>query len=303
MMIGTNSGKRKKLNGRLIGFILIMLAPAVLHLLIFWLGVQIKNFQLAFTDVETGAFSGLRNFAYVTDSLFGGRDPYLKESVGNTMLFFLEGIVIVMLSIFASYIIHKKMIGGTFTKILLYLPGAVSSIVMVAMYQQFMQSDGILFTFLRGIGLWGDESFLTDHGVAYIMVYDMWIGLGANLVIWLGSMSRIPDELLECGKLDGISTMKEFLHIVLPLIWPTFVTMITLQIIGIFGASGSVLLLTQGQYGTFTINYWLYFIVLSGQSDVYNYSAATGIFFTLLTIPLVVAGRFFMNRFGEAVEY
>ena len=56
---------------------------------------------------------------------------------------------------------------------------------------------------------------------------------------------------------------------------------------------------TRFAVGPFTINYWLYFIVLSGQSDVYNYSAATGIFFTLLTIPLVVAGRFFMIKLDK----
>lgn len=300
MKILVQNSKHK--NWKRTAFILILLAPAVLHLLIFWLGVQLQNFVLAFTNPNTNEFTLFGNFQYVTDALFGGGDPYLKEAVGNTFIFFIVGIVLIPACMFVSYLIHRKMIFGGFAKIMLYLPGAISGIMMAMLYRQLMASDGPIFSGVMG-NLFGGDSFLTEHAVAYIVVYDVWIGLGSNLVIWLGGMSRIPEELFESASLDGISTVKEFVSIVLPLCWPTFVTMVTLQIIGIFGASGSVLLLTEGRYGSYTINYWLYYIVLSGQTGQYNYSAATGLFFTVLTIPLVFVGRWFMRKFGEAVEY
>lgn len=294
--------KLKRKNRKKTAFILILLAPALLHLLIFWLGVQIQNLALAFTNPNTDKFAWFGNFRYVTDALFGAGDPYLKESIKNTFIFFVVGIALIPACMFVSYLVHRKMLFSGFTKILLYLPGAISGIMMAVLYKQLMASDGPIFSGVLS-GLTGGNSFLTEHGVAYIVIYDVWIGLGANLVIWLGGMSRIPEELFESGQLDGITTAKEFTRIVLPLCWPTFITMFTLQIIGIFGSSGSVLLLTEGKYGTFTINYWLYYVVLSGQTDKYNYSAATGLFFTLLTVPLVFAGRWFMGKFGEAVEY
>ena len=90
---------------------------------------------------------------------------------------------------------------------------------------------------------------------------------------------------------------------VLPLIWPTFVTMITLQVIGIFGATGSVLALTGGANGTNTIAFWMYNMVLKGLTSEYGNVAAVGLIFTVFTIPLVLVGRWLMNRFGEEVEY
>jgi len=91
--------------------------------------------------------------------------------------------------------------------------------------------------------------------------------------------------------------------VVLPLIWPTFVTMVSLQIIGIFGASGSVLVLTDGQHGTYTLAFWMYKMVQASVTNEYHHVAALGLIFTVITIPLVVICRKIMNRFGEEVEY
>ena len=122
-------------------------------------------------------------------------------------------------------------------------------------------------------------------------------------MIWLGSMSRVPYDLIEYGKLEGIKPIREFATVVLPLIWPTFVTMVSLQIIGIFGASGSVQVLTDGQYGTYTLSFWMYKIVQASMTDQYNNVAALGLMLTLATIPLVVIFRKIMNRFGGEVQY
>jgi len=42
---------------------------------------------------------------------------------------------------------------------------------------------------------------MVEHGVLYIIIFDVLIGIGGNLVIWLGGMSRIPYDLIEYGKL------------------------------------------------------------------------------------------------------
>lgn len=142
-----------------------------------------------------------------------------------------------------------------------------------------------------------------SHGVAYVMIYDILVGVGANLIIWLGGMNRIPYDLIEYGKLEGVGPFREFVSVILPLIWPTFVTMITLQIIGMFGATGSILVLTNGEFGTNTLAFWMYKMVQENLVDEYNHVAALGMIFTIISIPIVVLGRKFMNRFGEEVEY
>lgn len=287
-----------------IGFILIMIFPAVAHLIIFWLGVQIQSLKLTFTDYATGNWNNFKNFSDSIEAIFMSADPNMAIAFKNTFIFFGVLLIMLPLGLFSAYMIYKKMLFSGFLRLALYLPGAISGILMAALYAEFMNPTGFFFKSLVDMGLWNAEySFIDKNPVAYVLVYDIWMNLGANLIVWLGTLSRIPSELLESAQLDGITPIKEFFKIILPLIWPTFVTMITLQLIGIFGASGSILLLTGSNSQTYTLNFWLYNVALTGSVSQYNISAATGLIFTLLTIPLVVFGRKFLKRFGGAVEY
>lgn len=281
-----------------------MCLPAVIHLLVFWLGVQVETIRLAFTDSVTGAVN-LDNFDWAFKELFAGAAASdLSLAFINTLIFFVLGCVMIPISMFFAYLIFRRTIGSAFMRIALYLPGAISGIMMALLYAKLMESTGPLMTAIQqATGRDTAIMMQIEHGVIYIMIFDLLVGVGANLVLWLGGMSRIPYDLIEYGKLEGIGPFREFVSVVLPLIWPTFVTMVSLQVIGLFGSTGSVLILTDGRYGTYTLAFWMYKMVQEGLSSEYNHVAALGLLFTLVTIPLVVICRKIMNRFGEEVEY
>ncbi len=284
--------------------IILLCAPALLHLLIFWLGVQVETFRMAFTDVNTGTFSMI-NFDWAKEQLFAGASSSdISLALVNTLWFFALGCAMIPISMFFAYLIYRRTFGHAFMRVALYLPGAVSGIMMALLYSKLMASDGPLMQLIQQLtGRTEPIMFSVEHGLLYVMIYDLFIGIGGNLVIWLGGMSRIPYDLIEYGKLEGIGPIKEFVKVVLPLIWPTFVTMVSLQIIGIFGASGSVLILTDGQNRTYTLAFWMYKMVQAAIEGEFHHVAALGLIFTIITIPLVVVCRWVMNRFGEEVEY
>lgn len=289
-------------NWRLRGFIIILLAPAIIHLIIFWAGVQVETLIMAFTDADTEEWNNFDNFAVAFESLFTGEAlQYMK----NTFVYFLVSCLSLCLCIFASYVIYKKIFASTYVKLFLYLPAAISSILMSILYAELLAQGGNIMEFLARLGIWpSDISFKAEKPLIYIIIFDMWVGMGGGLIIWLGGLARIPEELLESARLDGITPVKEFFNISLPLIWPTFVTMITLQIVGFFGASGSVLLLAPNAGSkAFSLSYWLYSVVLNQNTDQYNYATAMGLIITLLTLPLVYLGRRFLYKFGSAEEY
>ena len=284
--------------------IIVLCAPAVLHLLIFWLGVQVETFKLAFTNQFTQE-TGWDNFVWAWKQIFSDvGNNNMGLAFRNTLTFFVMGMTLVPLTMFFAYLIYRRSIGYSFSRVTLYLPGAVGGIMLALLYANLMSSTGPVMEVAKDIT--GNENLVSlrfTDGMLYIMIFDVFVGIGGNLMIWLGSMARIPKELIEVGKLEGIGPFTEFRKVVLPLIWPTFVTMITLQVIGIFGATGSVLALTGGSNGTNTIAFWMYNMVLQGLTSEYGNVAAVGLIFTIFTIPLVVVGRWLMNRFGEEVEY
>lgn len=71
--------------------IILLCAPAILHLVIFWLGVQIETFRMAFTNVDTGAV-GMDNFEWASEQLFAGASSSdIALSLQNTLIFFVVG--------------------------------------------------------------------------------------------------------------------------------------------------------------------------------------------------------------------
>lgn len=292
-------------------FILFALAPALIHLLIFWLGVQIESLKMAFTDYYTDEFTW-GNFDLIIRNLFDTNEGnYIGISLKNTLVFFTMGMCMVPVSLFAVYLIYKKMYGHRLVRILLYLPGAISGIMMVMLFKNLVSIEGPIVKILQALNVEGFQDgnaidFVTSdkYALGLILIYDIWMSLGGNLVIWLGAMGRIPPDVIEYGKLDGVGPVREFISIILPLIWPTVCTILTLNIIGIFGATGSVMAFTEGAHNTQTINYWLYSVVYDPTKvNQQNQAAAAGLFFTVLTVPILVVGRWFMNKFGEEVQY
>lgn len=284
--------------------IAVLCAPAIIHLLIFWLGVQIETFRMAFTDVFTRQLD-MTNFEWAFDNLFAGAAASdIALALRNTLIFFVIQCAMIPVSMFFAYLIFRRSFGHSFMRIALYLPGAVSGIMMALLYSKLMESTSPLMQLIQQMRESEEPIiFMVNNGMLYIILFDVLVGVGGNLVIWLGGMSRIPYDLIEYGKLEGIKPIREFVSVVLPLIWPTFVTMVSLQVIGVFGASGSVLVLTDGQHGTYTLAFWMYKMVQASMTNEYHHVAALGLIFTVLTIPLVIVFRWIMNRFGEEVEY
>ncbi len=301
MKIGKTKNKLKyNLSRAEIGLIVALIAPAIIHWIIFWFPVQIQTILMAFKDVATQEWT-FKNFTWLYNVFIVGD---LGQAFINTFIFFAVGMLLVPVSVFFCYAIYRKCLLHGFIRVALYLPGAISSIMMTLLYGKLMESSGPIMNLYQELTGTEELIFLkVNNGMLYVLIFDILMGVSGNLIIWLGTMSRIPYDLIEYGQLEGITPLREFRTVVLPLIWPTFVTMMCLKVIGIFGSSGSVMLLTNGQYGTMTLSYWMYQQVLSGITSEYNHASALGLCLTVATLPLVVVFRKIANRFGGEVEY
>ena len=47
----------------------------------------------------------------------------------------------------------------------------------------------------------------------------VWQAIGYYMVMYMASMSAIPESLYECANLEGASRTRQFFSITLPLIW------------------------------------------------------------------------------------
>ena len=151
--------------------------------------------------------------------------------------------------------------------------------------------------------------FLADSRFANAAVWInmIWLTFPGNLIIWGGTFARVPEGVIESARLDGVNWLQEAFRIIIPIVWPTFALMFILQLAGIFGATGQVFLLTQGEWGTQTISSWMYIQVyatsLDRTSNLFNQMSALGLVLTLISCVIALVVRNFAGKAFKGVEY
>ncbi len=291
-------------------FVAAMLIFPIVQFLIFYVYININTFVLAFTD-RTGAPS-LNAFKDIVNEWNRPTLLSLQDSIIRSMLTWGINIFIVFpLSILFTYALFKKVRGEKVFRVIFFLPGMLGEVVVSTLFRYLV--NGPISDFFYKMGWISEE--LYEMGFFYgatsfktILIYGVWLGLVGNIVVLTGAMSRIPSEVLEYARLDGVGFFREFFQIVMPLIWPTVSTLLIYQLSGIFTAdSGTFLLTGLGNSEASTMSYYLfqhlYDMAKTGSTVRAHYPAAVGVVVTLVTIPIVVFIRNFLDKHTEEIVY
>lgn len=285
-------------------FVIAGVSLPVFNFLFFWIPTNINSILMAFETTVNGKVGyGWNNFKTLIDEL---QNPYSEmfEALKNTFLFFIfNNLVSLPLAVVMSYFIYKKILGYKVFRYVFYLPSILSGVVTSSIVLFMAGADGpitIVWEKLFGTA----PMFFHDsrYALSSIMVYGIWSGLGSSMIFYMAAMKRLPEEVIEAAAVDGVGSFREFFQIVLPMIWPIIGVFLLMGFIGIFNASGPILLFTRGEYGTQTLAYWIYAKTMGIGGRNLPYAAAVGLFFTLIGTPLSLLIRKLVNRI-EPVEY
>lgn len=288
-------------------FYVLMLAFPVTQFIIFYLGVNFNSILLAFRKYNplNGQYSfvGLENFNKVIQDLL--TQSLFKTAIQNTLTAFVFCIFFgITLGLVFSYYIYKRFFGHKFFKVMLFLPSIVSSLVMVTIFMQFVES-GIpnILNQLFGLKVMG---FLANSETTFItiMIYNIWIGFGVSVLLYVGAMDSINESTIEAAKIDGVNKFQEFFHIILPLIWPTFTQFVVVAVGAIFMNQLNLFAFYgQGaEIRLYTIGYYLYKETLISSNVNMPYLATLGIILTMITIPITMIIRYLLQKFGPSVD-
>ncbi len=285
-------------------FITVMLALPVIHWIIFWFIVNINSILMAF-QIPTGAWS-LETMKMVFRSL-GSGDSNLRVAVRNTFLYFGKDIAMLFFNLLITYFFYKKITGYKTFRIIFYMPSIVSGVAIANMFSNFITPSGPIGVILNNLGVQEVPEFLADSRYATntILLYTIWLGWGGNILLLGGAFARIPIELIEAAKMDGVTPVKEFFYVIFPLVWSTLSTLLILNMTGLLGASGPILLFTPQTHETFkttTIGYWIFAKVKWVGVTAYNEVSAAGLVFSAIAIPVIMFFKWLLERI-PTVEY
>lgn len=281
-------------------FCYALLIVPIIHWLILWLGVNMQSLMLPFQDEDTGKFT-FKYFEVIIESFKSGGT--LMVALKNTLIYFVSGLITgFLLSLFCSYFLYKKIKGYRFFTVILMIPAIVSSVVLISIYKNFINSANGPLKTIFDIFHWELPPLLYQEKTATftIVFYTMFMGLGTNLILFSGAMAKIPPEIVEATQLEGIGFFKELFTIELPLIMQTVLVLLLFSVMNVLGASGPILVFTQGSYNTQTITYWFYENVIVARN--YNLASAFGLCLSVVSVPLVVVCQWLRNKL-EVVQY
>jgi multiple sugar transport system permease protein len=127
------------------------------------------------------------------------------------------------------------------------LPVAVVVLIWNWLYQP---GFGLINSYLGSLGL-GEVNWLGQVGVAMIaaVIATVWWTLGFNFVLYLAGLQEIPRELYEAAATDGATPWAQMRRVTLPLLRPTTMLVLVLQIIASLKVFDQIFLLQQQQAG------------------------------------------------------
>ena len=295
--------KTRKLRATLFAWSFILIP--LLYLIANWVFVRGQTVLLAFKD-EWNEWS-VEHFIEVWTRFTDPYEATMTPIFLNTLLYFgFAEFVGVPFSLMISFFIYKKIAGYKAFRVIFYLPSILPAMVMVIAYSQFLYPGGALETICASIGIHlPEEGLLFNADTAkYALIAYNFLTQACGNILFYSAMSRIPPEIIEAGQIDGISIFKEFIHIVFPLIMPTFSMLLLIDCTKIL-TYGPPILLFGSPSGTASIDYWFFMQVYKGGVNAlgkYGYMSALGLCFTLVNLPIVLFVRWLAEKFST-VEY
>lgn len=185
-----------------------------------------------------------------------------------------------------------------------YAPYFISTVVLVGMLLQFLDLRhgpvNILITALGGEAIhWMGDAKLFPS----IYVWSgVWQYTGFNTVIYLAALSTIDPSLHEAAVVDGANRLQRILHIDIPGILPTAITLLILNMGQVINVGFEKVFLMQNPLNTSlseVISTYVYKVGLIGGITNYSYASAIGVFNSIIGLFLLVAANWMAKRFTD----
>jgi len=283
-------------------FGVLMVAPAALFIFgvvvyPFFYNLVISFSNMGLTTVSNWRIIGLQQYGKVlADSQF--YHFFYKTiiwTVVNVSLHVTFGVLLALL-------LNRPLPGKGIIRVLLILPWAVPSYITALTWRGMFNIDyGAINIILKNVFGLEPIAWLIDPTNAFIaaIITNVWLGIPFMMIIALGGLQSIPQELYEAASIDGATAWQQFKKITLPLLRPVMIPAITLGIVWTFNNINVVWLVSNGgQPGDQT--HILVSFVYRAAFNLYRYGYAAAFSF-LIFLMLAFFSVKFMQR-NKATE-
>ncbi|MGH2557750.1 MAG: carbohydrate ABC transporter permease [Thermomicrobiales bacterium] len=252
------AGTRRRAVGMRQHTYLLMLVPGLAMYLVFIIWPFINSIRISFYDWSglgpMDNFVGLGNYRRIFNQ--SPIDRQFNNALENTALVFvLSTVMATFVGLIFALILSRKVRGARTYQALYFMPNTLSVVVIGFLWNLLLNPQfGAVNAVLRGVGLDSlARPWLGDANLALpaIVAVGAWANLGFPLLIFLAAILGIPSDLMEAARLDGANEVRVIASIVLPLLWPTMITLIALNFISAINSFELIFAMEGAEGGPF----------------------------------------------------
>lgn len=249
-----------------------------------WLFTLVMSFfEWKFTG--TPSFTGLTNYiAMLSDERF-------IASFWRTLIYTFGSILgPLLLGLLAAMIFAKEFFGRSTLRLIFSFPMLATPVSVALVWVMMMHpQSGVLNYLLSLVGLPPSLWIYSQKTViATLILVETWQWTPLVMLILLGGLTTIPDEIYEAANVDGATDLQSFLWITFPLLVPYILVAAILRSIDSIKSLDLIFVMTSGGPGVAseTMNMYLYLNAFS----FYNigYASAISVFFLLIVFMMAL---------------
>ena len=129
---------------------------------------------------------------------------------------------------------------------------------------------------------------------------NIWQGLGFSSILYLSAISSIDPTLYEAATMDGAGWFKRVIHITLPGIFSTIITLFILRMGSMMAVGYEKIILMYNPVTMETADVISSFVYRKGLIDSdYAFATAIGLFNSVLNCAFLILGNYLSRRFAK----
>lgn len=278
----------------------MFVAPSLILFTVFFILPLCLAFVYSFTNYDgwkTMDFVGLDNYM----KLF--RDADFYSTLKRTFIYTIVNIPFKVICplLVAALVTTKLMKAKTWVRCCVYVPVLLSELVAgVTINWMFGEQYGLVNYLIECTGgqalEWANNPTLAT---IVISVASNWKSIGFNMLLFIGGINNISQDVYEASGIDGANKIQTFMKITLPLLKPTTFLVLLLSTVNLLKEFTLIQGITTGGPGTST-TFIIQYIFDQGFNQMrYGYASAIGLIVGIVFV--VIAGIQFKltNEGGE----
>ena len=194
---------------------------------------------------EERTFVGLANFK----KMFA--DRIFRTALTNTVKYTVTLVLFqTLIGFLLALLVQKTNRINSAFRTIYFLPAIIAASTVGLIWGFIYDPNiGALNELLRilGLSIWR-HAWLSDEKIVIyaIAAVHIWVGIGQSVVLFVAGLQNIPQDVLESAALDGATSWKQLVHIIIPMLRPTTLIVLVLTTIGGFKSFDFVYVMTGG---------------------------------------------------------